>query len=105
MMARNARLGVARGAAAAAVFVAATLAASHPAEAACAGRYYIGEATGIFYATTGISARSDWRSRVRRREGNEFAFWSRANNRSTRCYRPEGGGRWYCRARARPCDG
>jgi|RhiMetdeSRZDD1v2_1073273.scaffolds.fasta_scaffold219055_2 hypothetical protein len=105
MMARRVLYAAARGAAGVAALVAATLATAPSADAACAGRYYIGEATGIFYATTGIAARSDWRGQVRRREGNEFAFWSRANNRSTRCYRPEGGGRWFCRARARPCDG
>jgi hypothetical protein len=101
MMARR----VLCGAAGAATLVAVTLAMASSADAACASRHYIGEARGLFYTTTGISARSDWRGQVRRREGYEFGFWSRAQNRSTRCYRPEGGGRWYCRARARPCDG
>jgi hypothetical protein len=98
-MARKAWCGAAGGAA----LVAATLVTASSADAECA-RYYIGEATGFFYTTTGIAARSDWRSQVRRREGYEFGFWSRARSRSTRCYRPEGGGRWFCRARARPCD-
>jgi len=88
----------------AAALVAAALATAGPADAACAARYYVGEARGLFYTTTGISARSDWRSQVRRREGNEFGFWSRARNKTTRCIRPEGGGGWYCRARARPCN-
>jgi hypothetical protein len=93
------------GAAGAAALVAATLATASSADAACASRYYIGEARGLFYTTTGIAARSDWRGQVRSTEGYGFGFWSRARNRSTRCYRPEGGGQWYCRARARPCDG
>jgi hypothetical protein len=104
-MARKARLVVLRGAAGVAALVGASLGLAPSADAACAARYYVGEATGLFYTTTGISARSDWRSQVRRREGNGFAFWSRSRNRSTRCSRPEGGGRWFCRARARPCDG
>jgi hypothetical protein len=104
MMARSALRGAWCGAAGAAALVAATLVTASSADAACAPRYYIGEATGLFYTTTGIAARSDWRRRVRSREGFEYGFWSRARNRSTRCYRPEGGGRWFCRARARPCD-
>jgi hypothetical protein len=100
MMARS----VLWGAAGAAALLAATLATADRAEAACAG-YFVGEATGLFYTTTGISARSDWRSQVRRRLGNEYAFWSRARDRATRCRKPEGGGSWYCRARARPCNG
>ena len=105
MMARRALRAAVCGAAGAAALAAASLATAASADAACAPRYYIGEARGIFYTTTGIAARSDWRGQVRRREGYEFGFWSRAQNRSTRCYRPEGGGRWYCRSRARPCDG
>ncbi len=92
-------------AAGAAALGAATLATASSADAACAPRYYVGEARGFFYTTTGIAARADWREQVRRREGFEFGFWSRSRNRSTRCLRPEGGGRWYCRSRARPCDG
>ena len=90
MMARS----VLWGAASAAALVAATLATADRAEA-----------TGLFYTTTGISARSEWRSQVRGRLGNEFAFWSRARDRATRCRKPEGGGSWHCRARARPCNG
>jgi hypothetical protein len=100
MPARKGLLGAAAGAGALAV---AMLAAAPSADAACANRIYVGEATGVFYTLTGISARSDWRAAVRRRLGGEYAFWSRATSRSTRCYRPEGGGRWTCRARARPC--
>ena len=97
MFARKALCGVAG--------MAALLATASSASAECASRYYIGEATGFFYTTTGIAARSDWRRRVRIGEGGDFAYWSQARNRSTRCYRPESGGRWYCRARARPCTG
>jgi hypothetical protein len=92
------------GAAGAVALIAATLATAPAAVAECAGRYYVGEATGFFRTTTSIAARSDWRSQVRRREGGEFGLWSRARNRFTRCSKPESGGRWYCRAVARPCD-
>jgi hypothetical protein len=102
---RGAARGLACGVAGAVALLATTLATASSADAACAPRYYVGEARGLFYTTTGIAARSDWRVQVRRREGVEFGLWSRSRNRSTRCVRPEGGGRWVCRARARPCDG
>jgi hypothetical protein len=101
MIARRALLG----AVGAATLAASTLVTAPSAEARCAVRYYTGEAIGIFYTTTGIAARSDWRGQVRVAEGGEFALWSRSRNRTTRCVRREEGGRWYCRARARPCDG
>lgn len=91
-------------AAGAAALGAATLATASSADAACARSRYGGEARGVFYTTTGIAARADWRRSVRRRLGFEYGYWSRAQDRSTRCLRPEGGGRWYCRARAVPCD-
>ena len=100
MIARKALLGAVGGATiAASAFVWAP-----SAEALCR-RYYTGEATGIFHATTGIAARADWRGQVGANEGAEFALWSRARSRTTRCQRREAGGRWYCQARARPCDG
>jgi hypothetical protein len=95
MIARKALCGVAG--------VAALFATASSASAECAERYYVGEATGIFATTTGIAARADWRGQVRSRVGSEFAYWSRARNRSTRCSRPETGGPWHCVARARPC--
>jgi hypothetical protein len=98
-----ARTGL-QAAAGAAALVVAALATASVAEARCTYRYYVGEAEGIFATTTGISARADWRAQVRENVGGNFAFWSRADNRSTRCTRPEGGGRWTCRARARPCS-
>jgi hypothetical protein len=100
MIARRALLG----AVGAATLAASALVWAPSAEAACRG-YYTGEATGIFYTTTGISARADWRGQVGAIEGSQFALWSRSRNRTTRCFRREDGGRWYCRARARPCDG
>jgi hypothetical protein len=93
-----------RGAASAAALVFAALATASVAEARCTYRYFVGEAQGIFATTTGIAARADWRAQVREEVGNNFALWSRADGRSTRCSRPEGGGRWTCRARARPCN-
>jgi hypothetical protein len=101
MLARKGLLGGVAGAGALAV---AALGTASSADAACASRIYVGEATGVFYTLTGISARSDWRAAVRLHLGGEYAFWSRATRRSTRCYRPAGGGRWTCRAVARPCD-
>ena len=92
------------GAAGAAVLAAATLATASSADAACAPRHYVGEAQGFFYTTTGIAARSAWRGEVRERVGSDFALWSRSYNRTTRCFRSEDGGRWTCRARARPCN-
>ena len=101
MIARKALLGVVGAAA----FAASTLFTAGAADARCTVRYYVGEATGIFYTTTGIAARADWRGQVGAIEGGAFALWSRARNRTTRCSRREEGGRWYCQARARPCDG
>ncbi|HEY1247224.1 MAG TPA: hypothetical protein VGF29_20580 [Hyphomicrobiaceae bacterium] len=92
------------GAAGAIALVAAALATASTADARCASRFYVGEADGIFSITTGIAARSDWRAQVRENIGSNFALWSRAINKSTRCRRPEGGGRWFCRARAIPCN-
>lgn len=74
-----------------------------PAAQADCKRTVVGESKGILRATAGIAARADWRGRVRARHGSEYAWWSRARSRVTRCYRPEGE-RWYCRASARPCD-
>lgn len=95
---------VLQGAAGAAALVGATLATASSAEAECVDRRYVGEAYGLFHTTTGIAARADWRREVRQQIGYEFARWSRSRDRTTRCSRPESGGRWYCRARARPCD-
>jgi hypothetical protein len=100
MIARRALLG----AVGAATLAASALVWAPPAEAVCRG-YFTGEAIGIFYTTTGIAARADWRSQVRDAAGSEFALWSRSRDRTTRCFRRETGGRWFCRARARPCDG
>jgi hypothetical protein len=92
------------GATGAAALAAALLATASSADAACAPRYYVGEAEGFFYTTTGIAARSAWRGEVREHVGSNFALWSQAHNKTTRCVRPEEGGRWTCRARARPCN-
>jgi hypothetical protein len=92
------------GAAGAVALAAAALVTASTADARCAPRYYVGEAEGIFSTTTGIAARADWRAQVRQDVGSNFALWSRADNRTTRCSRPESGGRWFCRARARPCN-
>ncbi|MBO0762989.1 MAG: hypothetical protein J2P50_00085 [Hyphomicrobiaceae bacterium] len=88
----------------AAALVVATLATASIADARCASRFYVGESEGIFATTTGIAARSDWRGQVSENIGSNFALWSRAINKSTRCTRREGGGRWFCRARAVPCS-
>jgi hypothetical protein len=100
MIARKALLGVVGAAA----FAASTLLTAPAAEARVCKGYYTGEATGIFAATTGIAARADWRGQVNAREGSRFALWSRSRDRRTRCERRESGGRWFCQARARPCD-
>lgn len=92
-----------QGAAGAAALVAGTLTLAPSAEARCAERQYVGEAHGLLRATAGIAARSDWRSQVRQRLGNDFARWSQARSRVTSCHRREGE-RWYCRASARPCN-
>ena len=91
-------------AAGAAALVVAALATASTADARCSYRYYVGVAEGIFSTTTGISARADWREQVREGIGSNYALWSRAQGRTTRCTRPEGGGRWTCQARARPCN-
>jgi hypothetical protein len=104
MIARDGLRRVTDGAAFTAVLIGAALVTASAAEARCAPRYYVGESSGIFATTTGIAARADWRARVREDVGGNFALWSRADNRSTRCSRPEAGGRWFCRARARPCN-
>jgi hypothetical protein len=92
------------GASSALALVGVALATAPDAEAACARQYYTGRAYGVFATTTGIAARADWRAEVSRHEGPEFTRWSRASKRTTRCTRAESGGRWYCRARAIPCD-
>jgi hypothetical protein len=94
------------GAVAAAALVATMLGTAEPIDAAtsCARNFYYGRARGVFYTTTGISARAEWRSNVRASLGNGYAFWSRATSRSTRCKKPEGsGGTWSCVSRAVPC--
>jgi hypothetical protein len=91
------------GAAVAAALAAVSIFAVPSAEARCAERLYLGEANGLFQATTGIAARSAWRREVREHLGGDFAYWSRARNRVTSCSRRDGG-RWHCRARARPCN-
>jgi hypothetical protein len=91
------------GAIAAAAFSATTIVTTTSAEAACASRNFTGRASGVLRSVTGIAARSDWRSVVRREVGWSYGFWSRASNRVTRCNRRRAGG-WYCRARARPCN-
>ena len=93
-----------RSAAGAVALAGAMLATASAADARCAYRYFVGVADGIFATTTGMAARADWRAQVREEVGSNYALWSRADNRSTRCTRPEGGGRWTCRARARPCN-
>ena len=89
--------------AATAALVAASILAAPSAEARCAERLYFGQASGLFRGTAGIAARSAWRSAVRERLGGDFAYWSRARSRTTSCTKREGE-RWYCRARARPCN-
>lgn len=87
----------------AAALIGSTLVTASSAEAqACAGRY-TGEASGLLRAATGIAARQDWRTQVRRDLGFSYGFWSRASRRVTRCFRRPAGGNWHCTARANPC--
>jgi len=90
------------GAIAAAAFSATTIVMTSSAHADCASRSFTGRASGVLRSVTGIAARNDWRSEVRREVGWSYGLWSRASNRVTQCNRRSSGG-WYCRARARPC--
>jgi hypothetical protein len=86
----------------AAALVGAALIAAAPAEARCEREAYTGRATGLLRALTGVAARSDWRSEVRRYAGPDYAYWSRAKSRVTYCRKVNT--RWSCRARAIPCN-
>lgn len=91
-----------QGAIGAGALLAATLVTTSSADAQCARRY-VGEASGLLRAATGIAARADWRLQVRRDLGFSYSLWSRADRRVTRCFRRPAGGNWHCRASARPC--
>jgi hypothetical protein len=100
------------GAAGAAAFIAAslvgaTLAGAPPAEAQyCAERHVTGYASlpVPLRATTGVAARAQWRKKVAERLGARYAYWSRARNRETRCWRrTRDAVGWNCSARAIPC--
>jgi len=41
---------------------------------------------------------------VRDRYSSGYAFWSKAEDKATRCRKEGPGDKWTCVARARPCD-
>src|ERR1700694_4782833 len=101
----NMKLTSMKGAAGAAIMVAALAAVgATPADAACrpSKEAY---ARGTLQTLTEISARSGWRSAVRESYGVRFSRWSMAKEKTMRCRKIEPGRRWHCIARARPCDG
>jgi hypothetical protein len=74
------------------------------ANAAACRAFVEGSAEGTFQTPTEIVARMYWRSEVRDRFGGGYVFWSKAQEKTTRCYKSEPGAKWHCVARARPCD-
>lgn len=76
-----------------------------PAEAAPKCRGFVqATAEGTFKYPTELISRNRWRGEVKERYGNSYAFWSSAEEKSTRCYKSEPGEKWTCLSRARPCD-
>jgi hypothetical protein len=86
-----------------AVMLGATAMAPATASAACRG-FVQASAEGTFKYPTELISRARWRSEVRDRYDSQYAFWSRAEEKSTRCTKSEPGDKWICAARARPCD-
>jgi hypothetical protein len=75
-----------------------------PASAACKGHEHEARGVGVFQTTTEIAARSRWRAEVRSHDGDRWARWSLARDKTMRCRKLEPGRRWRCVARAIPCD-
>jgi len=87
----------------AAVLLSAVAIAPTPASAACRGSVQ-GLAEGTFKYPTELLSRARWRTEVRDKYGAGYAFWSKAQDKSTRCQKEGPGDKWRCVARARPCD-
>jgi hypothetical protein len=87
----------------AAALVGAMAMAPAAASAACRG-YVQASAEGTFKLPTELISRARWRSEVRDRYSSAFAFWSKAEDKVTRCQKQDPGDKWRCVARARPCD-
>jgi hypothetical protein len=73
------------------------------ANAGCRG-YVQASAEGAFKLPTELISRARWRSEVRDRYSSSYAFWSKAEDKTTRCRKEGPGDKWHCVARARPCD-
>src|SRR5262245_56088169 len=73
------------------------------ASAACRG-YVQATAEGTFKLPTELISRARWRVEVRDRYSSGYAFWSKAEDKTTRCRKEGPGDKWTCVARARPCD-
>ena len=86
-----------------AALLGATALAPATANAACRG-FVQASAEGTFKTPTELISRARWRSLVRERYSAEYAFWSKAEEKATRCYKSEPGDKWICAARARPCS-
>jgi hypothetical protein len=86
-----------------AVILGATAMAPATANAACRA-YVHASAEGTFKYPTELISRARWRSEVRERYGAPYAFWSKAEEKATRCTKSEPGDKWRCAARARPCS-
>jgi hypothetical protein len=86
-----------------AVLLGATAMGPAAANAACRSFVQAG-AEGTFKLPTELISRARWRSEVRERYGAEYAFWSKAEEKATRCTKGEPGDKWRCAARARPCS-
>ena len=87
----------------AAVLLSAVAIAPVPASAACRGSVQ-GLAEGTFKYPTELLSRARWRTEVREKYGAGYAFWSKAEDKTTRCHKEEPGEKWRCVARARPCN-
>ena len=97
--------GMIKGAAGAAIMVAAlAVAGAGPADAACRASKEA-YARGALQTLTEISARNSWRNAVRESYGIRYARWSLAEEKTMRCRKILPGRRWHCVARARPCSG
>ena len=76
-----------------------------PASASAGCRGYVqASAEGAFKLPTELISRARWRSEVRDRYSTSYAFWSKAEEKTTRCHKEGPGDKWTCVARARPCD-
>jgi hypothetical protein len=87
----------------AAALLAAVAIAPGAASAACRG-YVQASAEGTFKLPTELISRARWRSEVRERYSSGYAFWSKAEDKTTRCHKQDPDDKWTCVARARPCD-